>query len=149
MALGDDLDRLTLLQRRETILKRRAKEAAAKREAWEREVYDRMLDEGWEADKSTLNRNGVKFRPHSKDFAVIQDAKLLKAWLLTDGDEGLVEDRFKQGELNHLIREKLDNGEELPPGLGYHTKTSIGKSGLMSATDDHDDTQEDTDGEGQ
>jgi hypothetical protein len=128
--LGDDLDKLAALEQREQILARRLKDAKAEREAWERECFDRMVGEGWNPNESTLNRNGFKFRPKSTTFAVVQDKAALKAWLLTY-DEGLVDDKFKQAELNRLVRERLDNGETLPPGLGYYDKTAVSKSGIM------------------
>lgn len=144
--LGDDLDELALLERREQILARRHKEAKAKREQKERDAFDRMVAEGWEPGKSSLNRNGFKFRPNSTDFAVVQDADALRAWLIANEDDladaGIVEDKFKKGELNRIVRSKLDNGEPMPPGLGYHTKTSIHKSGIMAKQDDQ---QEDDD----
>lgn len=139
--LGDDLDRLALLTKREKVLSRRLKEANARRVALEHDVYDRMVGEGWEPGKSTLNRNGVKFRPTNTTFAVIQDADKLREWLLDqDGDDladaGIVEDSFKKGELNRIVRTKLDNGEQLPPGLGYFDRTGVHKSGIMGQNDD-------------
>jgi hypothetical protein len=152
MPLGEDIDKLEMLERREQILARRLKEAKEEREGWEREVYDRMLAEGWEPNKSSFNRNGVKFKPNATDYAVIQDADKLEAWLLADegddlADAGIVERKFKKGELNRIVRTKLDNHEALPPGLGYHTKTYVSKAGIMQRVDN--DEQEDDDAEGQ
>jgi hypothetical protein len=145
--LGEDLDKLGLLERREQILSRRHKEAKAKREAWEREVYDRMIGEGWRPNDSGVNRNGIKFRPKSTTFAVVQDADKLREWLQNDeedelADAGLVEDKFKKGDLNRIARTKLDNGEPLPPGMGSYDKTMISKSGILATTQEDEDDGE-------
>ena len=34
-----------------------------------------------------------------------------------------------EGLLNQLVRERLDNGEPLPPGIGYYTKEFISVRG--------------------
>ena len=138
MTLGDDIDKLALLERREKILSRRLDTAKKKRVAQEHVVFDRMIGEGWEPNKSSFNRNGFKFRPVAQDFAVVQDAERLREWLV-GYDAGLVEETFKKGELNRIVREKLDNNEPLPPGLSSFTRTRVAKSGIMQ------ESEEDTD----
>lgn len=147
-SLGDDLDRLGLLERREQILAERHTKAKQKREKCEREVYERMIDEGWKPNESGFNRNGFKFRPRETIFAVVQDASRLKHWLRNqEGDDladaGIVEDKFKKADLNRIARRKLDEGAPMPPGMGYTVKTAVGKSGIMG----HNNQEEDTDGE--
>lgn len=149
--LGDDIDRLDLLERREEILARRLKVAKQRRIEWEHEVYDRMIQEGWQPNKSSFNRNGHKFRPKAVDYAVVQNLDLLLPWLrehegyIPDSPEnGLAQIKLSKGELNRIVREKLDNGEPLPPGLGSFTKTEVGKSGIMSSgsiTEQEDDDE--------
>jgi hypothetical protein len=145
MALGDDLDKLGLLERRKEILARRLKEAARLLGEWEREVYDRMIAQGWEPNESSFNRNGFRFRPKAVDYAVIQDEARLAEHLGIRLDSAeFTAIKFKKGELNRIVREKLDNGEQLPPGLGSFTKTEVAKSGIMTDRP-ADDTEEDTD----
>lgn len=134
MNLGAALDKLALLERREKILSRRLDAAKKDRTALEIKVFDLMVGEGWEPNRSSMNRNGFRFRPVTQDYAVVQDADALREWL-HGYDEGLLEDKFKQGELNRIVREKLDNNESLPPGLGSYTKTRVAKSGIMGGND--------------
>lgn len=153
MPLGDDLDKLGLLEKRKEILARRLKVAAKRLAEWEREVYDRMMAEGWEPNKSSLNRNGFRFRPKAVDYAVIQDIERLLPWLrehegyIPDSPEnGIAQIKLSKAELNRIVRTKLDNNEPLPPGLGSYTKTEVAKSGIMAERTTID-SEEDTDGD--
>jgi hypothetical protein len=150
--LGDDLDKLGLLERREEILSRRLKTAKRDRVEWENGVYDRMIAEGWEPNESSFNRNGIRFRPKSVPYATVQNIDLLLPWLreheghIPDSPEnGLAKIHLSKGELNRIVREKLDNNEKLPPGLGAHIKTEVAKSGIMAERADDTETQEDED----
>jgi hypothetical protein len=145
--LGDDLDELALLERREQILAKRLDKAKQARGALERAIYDRMLDEGWEPNKSGFNRNGFKFRPTFTTFAIVQDATQVKAYLESqeakdNGHAGLVEDKFKMGELNRIVRRKIENGEPLPPGLGHYDRPRVAKSGIMDTKQEEADDRE-------
>lgn len=146
--LAEDIRKLTLLKKREAILKRRVKDSTKNRAAWERAVFDRMVDEGWTLNESTLALEGVMYKPSSTTFATIQDKNALLEYL-QDHDDILVEPKIKEADLNQLVRECLDNGQPLPPGLGYYDKEFISTSGLTALLKGDTATQEDGPDEGQ
>lgn len=150
--LGDDLDRLAELELAEQEASDALDTAKQARETFERSVYARMHDEGWKPG-SSLNRNGFVFRPTATVFATVQDAtdlrEYLKAQEAADPEDdfdygGMVEPKFKKGELNRLVRRKIENGEPLPPGLGSYERTRVAKSGITASKH----KQEDDDDEG-
>lgn len=138
MNLAAEHRELGRLRRREEILKRRAKAAAVETAAHERAMYDRMIEDGWTPNKSSIKLDGVTHRPAATDYAVVQDKAELVAWL-KENDAGVIEsEKLRKGELDRLVRERLQNGQPLPPGLGYWTKTYISTRGATTTT------QEDT-----
>jgi hypothetical protein len=124
--------RLGLLKKRETILSRRKKEATKRRVEQERLVHGLMLHQGFSPDDNDgIKLGGMHFSPQETHFAVVQDKQALVQWI-KDHDDSIVEDRLKQEELNHIVRTRLDNGEPLPPGLGFWTKDWVSTKGVKA-----------------
>lgn len=128
MALPQELEKLGVLRKREDILKRRAKAAALKRAMFESFLYEEMVEEGWTPNDSGVRLGHVTFSPQRTDYATIQDASKFSKWA-ADHDEVMLELKPRKKQLNELVRRLLDNGEPMPPGLGYHTKTYISQRG--------------------
>lgn len=94
--------------------------AEAKYKAKEREVYERMEQE----EVGSTSVAGVNFVPASTTYAHIQDRSEFIAWA-KENDESLLQEKERADLLNQLVRERLDNGEPLPPGLGLRVREYI------------------------
>lgn len=142
--IAADLANLGLKRRRMMILQKRLSQAKKEVGRLEFETYNRMLDEGFEPGESSVKIDGVLYEPHSQPFAQVTNKKLLLEYL--EGNTSiLIAKNPSKAELNQLVREKLDNGEELPPGLSWYEKTRIGARGLMA---DETNDEEEPDDEG-
>ena len=129
--INEDLRRLDELKADEQRKKKAAGEATQARAEWERACFDRMVDEGYDPGESSLKIRGVVYIPNRTDYAVVQDRTAFVQWA-KDNDTGLIEEATREGLLNQLVRERLDNGEPLPPGIGYYTKEFISVRGGAS-----------------
>jgi hypothetical protein len=99
--------------------KKKAEEAFKKKQ---QEVFDRM--EAEEAGSMADKRTGRLFVPTETVYAQVQDRSEFIKWAKEE-DELLIKE-VENGELiNALVRERLDNGEALPPGLGVRVKQYI------------------------
>lgn len=141
--LADDLRELARLRKIEAILGRRKKAITAARTEHERATFARMQDEGWKPGEASLKLEGTVHIPQETHYATIQDRIQLIEWLREHDDSVIESERLRDGELNRIVRTRLDNGEGMPPGLGYWTKTYISTRGANAPT-----TQEDHDEEG-
>lgn len=114
-----------LLERRRL----REKELATKHE-WEdlkteREKLDQQIIEYMEHRKIQGQKiDGTNFVPTETIYAQVQDSDEFTQWAL-ERDDTLVEYKPRKEQLNELVRERLDNGEAMPPGLGFYVKQTI------------------------
>lgn len=122
--LNEDLRALDTLKADEARKKRAAAEATDRRAEWEKQCFDRMVDEEYDPGESSLKIKGVVYIPNRTDYAVVQDRAAFIEWARAN-DAGLIEVATREGLLNQLVRERLDNGEPLPPGIGYYSKEFI------------------------
>jgi len=120
-SLKQDLQRLRKLKDEQTSANKKAKDAAAALEQHQARVYSRMESE--EVDSMKIGgRNFVRMEPQA--YAVIQDRGAFVDWARSN-DPSLVAEKEEKGLLNQLVRERIDNGEELPPGIGFYTKEIV------------------------
>jgi hypothetical protein len=133
--LSDDLRELVFRKRQLAILSRRKKELELRVLRLEHSCYDRMEKEGFAGDDDSIKVDGVLHLPRRTTYADVQDKKLLIEYLL-EHDEGLIDQALRKKELNKLVRTRLDNHQELPPGLGYHDKTYISTRGINATQED-------------
>lgn len=120
MDLHDTLLKRRELRQRELDTKHAWEDLKDEREALDRQLYEHMEHrsiQGYKAD-------GTNFVPTETTYANVQDHKKLLAWA-EENDESLIEQKFRKGVLDEMVREKLENGEALPPGLGIHLKQTI------------------------
>ena len=107
----------------------RDQELAAKHE-WERvkderEKLDAQVFEHMEYNRiEGMKVDGTNFVPTTTIYAQVQDSDSFVAWA-EEHDPTLLEPKPRKDPLNELVREKLDNGESLPPGLGFNPKQVI------------------------
>lgn len=120
--LTEDCEELSRLNDEAKDLDKRAKEAKALAKEAEARLLERMQQERCRghATDTTL------YTPTTTNYAVVQDEAAFLAWVATY-DEDLTEVKPKSGLLNELVRERLDNGEPLPPGVGFYPKEYISK----------------------
>lgn len=120
-SLKQDLVRLRRLKEESTKLNAQARQKTAELNQFQAKVYARM--EAEEIDG--LKVNGVNFvRVAPQPYASIQDRDAFIEWA-RDNDASLVSEKEEKRLLNALVRERVDNGEELPPGIGFYTKEII------------------------
>lgn len=137
--LSDDLRELGRLKRIHTILGRRHKEYGKLVALKERDCFDRMESEGFEPNGDSTKLHGRSYAPKRTTFAIIQNRDDLIEWL-RENDEGVIEkERLREGELNRIARERLDNGQELPPGMGYYDKEWIATRGITARDNQQED----------
>lgn len=96
--------------------------AALKAEAdeAERHFFERMAEEGVES----IKHGGTLFVPVETNYGQIQDRAEFVAWAEENRPE-LIERKERQKLVNELVREHLDSGEVLPPGVGFYTRQYI------------------------
>lgn len=84
------------------------------------EVFERMDEEKIDS----MRVDGVNFVRSATAYGTVQDREAFVEWA-REHDDGLVEYKERAALINELVRERIDNGEELPPGLGFYTRELI------------------------
>lgn len=98
----------------------RAKEAKQEAQRAELEFFARMDEEGVES----IKYDGTLFVPSSTVYGQVQDRSEFVQWAEENMPE-LLETKERKALVNELIREHLDNGQELSPGLGFYVKEYV------------------------
>jgi hypothetical protein len=105
-----------------------AKKAAdAAFEEAERRLIIRMESEEAESHRA----DGRNFTPTRTTYGQIQDRAAFIAWAMAQEgdevgeDETLYEIKERKGLVSELVRERLDNGEPLPPGVTFYVKEYV------------------------
>ncbi len=118
--LTQDLITLRKLKREASELDKRQKEAAKLAKALEIKVFERMEQDEVDSVKAA----GSNFVRAETVFASIQDREAFLDWAKSN-DESLVKETEESALLNQLVREKLDNGETLPDGVGFYARRYV------------------------
>jgi hypothetical protein len=118
--LSEDLLALGHLKQMKSDAERIAKNLDAEFKRHQRDCMERMDAEGAEGHKA----DGTTYSPVTKEYATVQDRQAFVSWAL-DNDSELVEYKERGEQLNALVRAKLDDGEELPPGIGFYLREYI------------------------
>ena len=84
------------------------------------EVYERMDEDGIESMKV----EGVNYVRSATAYGSVQDRDAFVEWA-KEHDDSLVEYKERAALINELVRERIDNEEELPPGLGFYTRELV------------------------
>jgi hypothetical protein len=63
--------------------------------------------------------------PEETWYATFQDFAAFERWAMENNPSLLRVDHHVSAELNKFVREQLDNGEPLPPGLGAYPKAVV------------------------
>lgn len=121
--LAEDLEILDQLRDIEDGAKEAHDIVKRDRERHEAKTFERMAQEKTESQRV----DGVLWTPQSTIYSTIQDRAAFIEWAKDYAGETLIEHKERKGELHKLVREKLDNGEGLPPGVGFYTKDYISR----------------------
>jgi len=96
------------------------KDLATKHAIAEARFIERLEAEEAEGVKT----GGINFVPAVTVYGQIQDRAAFVEWAQENAPE-LVEIKERKGEVSEFVRARLDDGEGLPPGLGYYEKAYI------------------------
>lgn len=124
--LAEDAKELTRLRAVEKELTDQAKDAKAERERFERAFMTRL-----EAEETDGVRTGGKlYTPTKTIYGSVTDRDAFLAWAKAqegegNDDETLYEIKERKGLVSELVRERLDNDEPLPPGVGFYVKEYV------------------------
>jgi hypothetical protein len=89
------------------------------------EIAELALIERMELEDADGHKTGgTNFIPVETPYAQVQDRESFVEWAKLH-DEALIEEKERKGNLNELVRERLDNGEGMPPGIGFYVKKYI------------------------
>lgn len=119
-SLQEDLLELRKLRADEKVKKDQYETAKTDRKEFEAKVMERMEIEKCESTRV----DGTLFVPTSTTFGTVRDRTKFLEWA-RDEDESLFEEKERAEILNQIVREKLDNEEPLPPGVGYYVREYI------------------------
>lgn len=125
MNLSDELQQLRKCKKElddEKVLYDAAVRAFKSQEA---RVFDLMENDGIQSTKV----HGIQHVRAETFYAQVQDQAEFEEWALTSGLESYFEQKPRKKLLNELVREKLDAGEPLPPGLGFYSQRYISLRG--------------------
>lgn len=114
------------LQRDEAVAK--GKELAAEYDAEQWRLID-LMDEHNTTSQTT---DGIQFTRKSTPMCKVTDREAFIEWANQE-DEALVEPRERKAVLNQLVRDRIDNGQDLPPGLDFYTKDVISQRKVNNA----------------
>lgn len=118
--LKQDLIRLRKLKAEDRAAKEKYDAAHGAFKEWEAHCQERMKNEETDA----LRADGTLFTPVEKVYATVQDRSAFVAWALANEPE-LIQHKEVGELLNALVRNALDNGEEMPEGVGFYTRDYI------------------------
>lgn len=121
-SIQQDLTELSKLRKKKDAdkLKATTSETAFKKK--QAIVFERMRVE----EIGSMKYRGTNFVPAATVYAQIQDRAAFIEWA-KENDSSLLQEKERDELLNALVRERLDNEEELPPGVGFRVREYIGQ----------------------
>lgn len=115
------LNHLRDLKQTATRLTREAKEAKDAMEAYQHTLFQDMRDAGVFSARTDVGSFSLK----STIYPTVQDREAFVAWCHQNGMDDLIQETEVKGRLGELIRQRLDDGEDLPDGAHYYVKEYI------------------------
>lgn len=120
MSLVQELRKLRTLRGKRDRAKEKFDEAEAEFKSQQTHVFELMQAN----EVGSMKQGDTLFVPAETPYAQVQDREAFVAWAKEQMPE-LVEEKERKAVLNELIRERLDNGEELPPGVGFYVREYV------------------------
>lgn len=94
----------------------------ADHDAYQAEVFGIMRDRGL----LTLKAEDASYSRKSTIYGHVQDREAFVEWCRRNElDSDILVLKEKGQPLNELVRSRIDNGEELPPGVGFYAREYI------------------------
>ena len=112
MSLEDEVIKLRDLREAELAAKKVAKDATDEREKQERKVFAMMTK------TTSTTVEGRRYTRVTTDYGYVDDRVKFIEWA-KENDESLIKLVENKAEIHRLVRERIDNGEGLPPGIGH------------------------------
>lgn len=121
--LSDDAIALREMKLAYRAADKEAKRLKAEHDKAEQRFIERMESEGAEGHKA----GGVTFSPAEQVYSSVNDRTAFVEWALENEPE-LVHYTERKDLMNQLIRERIDNGEEPPPGTTFYIKQYVSQT---------------------
>lgn len=119
--LTEDMEVLHALRKTASELKAEADGAKADADRAEYELFQRMEQERCGSQRVDGIGNFVRAET---EYAQVQDEAELLEWAEAEMPE-IFEQKPRKKILNEIVRERLNSGEPLPPGLGFYSKQYV------------------------
>lgn len=118
----EKLERLKTAKNYYRDLQSQADEAKQQHDALQAEVFAIMRDRRILTHKA----EDASYSRKATIYGHVQDRDAFVAWCRENGlDEDILVVKEKGQPLNELVRARIDNGEELPPGIGFYAREYI------------------------
>lgn len=119
--LNEDLHKLDDLALKQKAAKADFEKADREYKQHRMHCYERMKDEG--VDMTKLG--GVRFEaPKPTWYGTVQDKKVFQKWAKANRP-ALVREEAAEAELNKFVRECIEDGRPLPPGVGAYPRPVV------------------------
>lgn len=116
------LARLRVLKNQYRDLDRKAKEAKRVHDEEQAAIFEDMREE----QLLTIKTDDATFSRKATIYAHVQDMEEFAAWCRErELEEEFLREKEESARLNELVRGLIDNGEELPPGVGWYSREYI------------------------
>lgn len=123
--LAQDLKKLKRLKAKADKSKKQSEADENEFKMFQYQVIERMKQgDGTGEEIQGLKVGNVHFVRAETLYSQIQDRSEFVKWA-QENDISLIEYKERKGEVNRIVREKLDNGEPPPPGVGFYIKEYI------------------------
>lgn len=119
--LTEDMEVLHALRKTASELKAEADGAKFDADKAEYELFQRMEQERVGSQRVDGIGNFVRAET---EYAQVQDEAELLEWAEAEMPE-IFEQKPRKKILNEIVRERLNSGEPLPPGLGFYSKQYV------------------------
>lgn len=120
--IQDDLKALALLKEEYRRLYKLYTDAKEAHDIFERDVFTKMRDQG----VLTMRMTDGVYSAKSTVYAQVQDIEQFSDWCREmDLDSEFLKTKEVAARLNEYVRNALDTGEALPPGVGWYPKDYV------------------------
>jgi hypothetical protein len=125
MTLKEMISHLAYLDQKAAILDRRTKQAKAKAAAYEYQVHQRMIEDGFEVGDD-IRHEGSRWGRQVDWYAAVQDPLEFNEWAEANAPH-LIQPQPRKAKLNELVQQHIEDGTPLPPGLGATPKIWVSR----------------------
>lgn len=122
MELSERLEHLRWLKERSSRSSQIADERAARYKEFEADTFHYMKRNGLDG----VTAVGFRFEPRATVLSSVNNLDEFEDWLRTEGlEEEFLRPEPRKARLNELVRERLDNQQDFPPGVTAYAREYI------------------------